>query len=40
VPHGSAVIDGAEHIADFPDYHHLDLVTREEVAKKAAEVLP
>ncbi|MEW9033129.1 MAG: alpha/beta fold hydrolase [Planifilum fimeticola] len=39
VPRESAVIDGAEHIADFPDYHHLDLVTREEVAKKAAEVL-
>ena len=39
VPHDSAMIDGAEHIADFPDYHHLDLVTREEVAKKAAEVL-
>jgi len=33
------VIEGAVHLADFPNYHHLDLVTREEVAKKAAEVL-
>ncbi len=39
VPRDSAVIEGAEHIADFPDYHHLDLVTRREVALKAAEVL-
>lgn len=39
VPKDSAVIQGAEHIADFPDYHHMDLVTREEVAKKAASVL-
>ncbi|MBO2531754.1 MAG: hypothetical protein CW342_02465 [Thermoactinomycetaceae bacterium] len=39
VPHASAVIEGAVHLADFPNYHHLDLVTREEVAKKAAEVL-
>jgi len=39
VPRESAVIEGAEHIADFPDYHHMDLVTKGEVAKKAAEVL-
>ena len=40
VPHDSAVIDGADHIADFPNYDHYDLVLQPDVAEKAAEYLP
>lgn len=40
VPDESAIIDGADHIADFPRFDHLDLVRKPEVARKAAEHLP
>lgn len=40
VPEKSAVIEGAQHISDFPDYDHLDLVREPAVAVKAAEYLP
>lgn len=40
VPEGSAVIEGAVHIADLPGYHHLDLVRRPEVADLCARYLP
>lgn len=40
VPDESALIEGAEHIADFPHYDHLDLVREPAVARKAAEYLP
>ncbi|MBF0099916.1 MAG: alpha/beta fold hydrolase [Desulfobacterales bacterium] len=39
VPTNSSVIDGAEHIADFWDYDHRDLVKRPEVAEKACQYL-
>jgi pimeloyl-ACP methyl ester carboxylesterase len=40
VPYHSAVINGAEHIADFPHYDHYDLVRQPDVVKTAAEYLP
>jgi hypothetical protein len=39
VPWDSAVIDGAEHVADYNDYDHYELVTQPEVAIKAAKYL-
>ena len=39
VPFDSAIIEYAVHIADFPDYDHLDLVQEPSVAKKASEYL-
>lgn len=40
VPYNSAMIKGAEHIADFPHHDHYDLIRQPEVAEKAAEYLP
>ena len=40
VPYDSAIINGAEHIADFPHYDHYDLVRQPDVVKTAAEYLP
>lgn len=40
VPEASALADGAEHIADFPDFDHYELVFEPAVALKAAEKLP
>jgi len=40
VPYDSAMISGAEHIADFPNYDHYDLVRQADVAKTAAKYLP
>jgi len=40
VPSESAVIEGAEHIADFPGYDHYDLVKEPEIVRAAAEFLP
>ena len=40
VPFDSAVINGTEHIADFPHYDHYDLTRQPDVVKKAAEYLP
>jgi triacylglycerol lipase len=39
VPFDSAVIQGATHIWDFPDFDHLDLVQEPSVAEKASEYL-
>ncbi|AXF56884.1 alpha/beta fold hydrolase [Salicibibacter kimchii] len=39
VPYDSAVIDGAEHLGDFPDCDHLGLVVRSSVAKAASVAL-
>ncbi|SDI42866.1 esterase/lipase family protein [Natribacillus halophilus] len=36
VPHDSAVIKGAEHLADFPNYDHHGLAVRSSVAKEAS----
>ena len=40
VPYDSAMINGAEHIADFPHYDHYDLVRQPDVVTTAAEYLP
>ena len=40
VPTASTGIDGAVHIAHFPDFDHYDLIQEPEVAVKAAEYLP
>ncbi|MEW5723810.1 MAG: alpha/beta fold hydrolase [Thermodesulfobacteriota bacterium] len=40
VPQDSAVIEGARHVADFPDFDHYELVLEPGVALKAAEYLP
>ena len=40
VPYDSAVLDGAGHIGDFPEYDHYELVLQPDVALKAAEYLP
>jgi len=40
VPYDSAMINGAEHIADFPHYDHYDLVRQPDVVKTAAKYLP
>lgn len=40
VPRGSAVITGAEHIADYPDHDHQDLVTDPKVALEVSRRLP
>lgn len=40
VPQASAVVDGAEQIADFPDFDHYELVFEPTVSLKAAERLP
>jgi hypothetical protein len=39
VPHASASIEGADHIADFPEYDHYDLVRQPEVVTAAARYL-
>lgn len=39
VPEDSAVIQGSEHLADFHECSHFDLVRRPSVAKKASAVL-
>lgn len=39
VPEDSVPADGAEHLADFPTYNHLDLVRQPSVAEKASTVL-
>lgn len=39
VPENSVLAEGAEHLADFPKYHHLDLVRRRDVAEKASMAL-
>ena len=39
VPFDSAIIEGATHIWDFPDFDHFDLVQQPSVAEKASEYL-
>ncbi len=39
VPFDSSVIDGATHIADFPDFDHFDLVQEPSVVEQASESL-
>ena len=39
VPFDSAIIEGATHIWDFPDFDHFDLVQEPSVAEKASEYL-
>ena len=39
VPYHSAIIEGAIHIADYPDFDHSDLVEEPVVAEKASEYL-
>lgn len=39
VPFDSAIIEGAPHISDFPDFDHFDLVREPSVAEKASEYL-
>jgi triacylglycerol lipase len=39
VPFDSAIIEGADHIWDFPDFDHFDLVQEPSVAEKASEYL-
>jgi len=40
VPNDSALLDGATHLADFPDHDHYDLIRDPAVARRAAEALP
>lgn len=40
VPHDSAIIEGSNHLGDFPHHDHFDLVREPDVAKTAAEHLP